>query len=277
MSIAVAALSVARAGWHLYPHIMPAPTIVFDLDGTLVDTAPDLIATLNTILAREGLPPVAFEAARNMVGGGARAMIERGLAAAACVPSAASGGGSPSLPSPARGGGLGWGTAEVERLCGQFIEHYAAHIADHSRPFPGVEVALDELARAGCRLAVCTNKLEWLSLRLLRALGLADRFAAICGADTFGVQKPAAAILHGTVARAGGHPDFAVMVGDSITDIAVARAAGMAVVAVDFGYSETPVAELGPDRIVSSFERLPAVVFALLAAKEDEFRQKVNR
>jgi phosphoglycolate phosphatase len=244
---------------------MPAPTIVFDLDGTLVDTAPDLIATLNAILVREGLPPVAFEAARNMVGGGARAMIERGLAAA------------PSLRFPASAGGLGWGPAEVERLCGQFIEHYAAHIADHSRPFPGVEVALDEFHRAGCRLAVCTNKLEWLSLRLLRALGLADRFAAICGADTFGVQKPAAAILHRTVARAGGHRDVAVMVGDSITDIAVARAAGMAVVAVDFGYSETPVAELGPDRIVSSFDRLPAVVFALLAAKEAEFPQKVNQ
>jgi phosphoglycolate phosphatase len=244
---------------------MAAPTIVFDLDGTLVDTAPDLVATLNTILAREGLPPLAFAAARNMVGGGARHMIERGLAAA------------PSLPSPASRGGLGWGTAEVERLCGQFIDHYAAHIADHSRPFPGVEAALDELLRGGCRLAVCTNKLEWLSRRLLGALGLADRFAAICGADTFGVQKPDAAILHGTVARAGGRSDRAIMVGDAITDIAVARAAGIAVVAVDFGYSETPVAELAPDRIVSSFDRLPEVVFALLAAQKVEFPQKLNR
>jgi phosphoglycolate phosphatase len=244
---------------------MGAPTIVFDLDGTLVDTAPDLIATLNTILAGEGLPPVAFAAARNMVGGGARHMIERGLAAA------------PSLPSPASRRGSGRGTAEVERLCGRFIAHYAAHIADHSRPFPGVEAALDELVRAGCRLAVCTNKLEWLALRLLGALGLKDRFAAICGADTFGVQKPDAAILHGTVARAGGHMDATIMVGDAITDIAVARAAGVAVIAVDFGYSETPVAELGPDRIVSSFDRLPEVVFALLAVQKGEFPQKVNR
>jgi phosphoglycolate phosphatase len=244
---------------------MAAPTIVFDLDGTLVDTAPDLIATLNTILKREGLPAIAFEAARNMVGGGARHMIERGLAAA------------PSLPSPASGGGLGLGPADVERLCGQFIEHYAAHIAVHSRPFPGVEAALDELARGGCRLAVCTNKLEWLSLRLLGALGLADRFAAICGADTFAVQKPDPAILHGTVARAGGHSDVAIMVGDAITDIAVARAAGIAVIAVDFGYSETPVAELAPDRIVSSFDHLPEVVFALLAAQKGEFPKKVNR
>ena len=223
---------------------MTAPTIVFDLDGTLVDTAPDLIATLNTILRREGLPPVAFAAARNMVGGGARHMIESGLRAEGLTPVA----------------------AEVERMVGQFIEHYAAHIADRSRPFPGVEAALDELVRGGCRLAVCTNKLEWLSRRLLDALGLTERFAAICGADTFGVQKPDAAILHGTVARAGGHSGSAIMVGDAITDIAVARAAGIAVIAVDFGYSEPPVAALAPDRIVSSFARLPAVVFALLAA-----------
>ncbi len=228
---------------------MAAPTIVFDLDGTLVDTAPDLIATLNTILAREGLPPVDFAAARNMVGGGARHMIERGLRAEGLTPVA----------------------AEVERMVGQFIEHYAAHIADHSRPFPGVEDALDALVRGGCRLAVCTNKLEWLSLKLLGALGLTERFAAICGADTFGVQKPDAAILHGTVARAGGHSDQAIMVGDAITDIAVARAAGIAVIAVDFGYSETPVAALAPDRIVSSFERLPAAVFALLGAQKSGF------
>jgi phosphoglycolate phosphatase len=234
---------------------MADPTIVFDLDGTLVDTAPDLIATLNTILAREGLPAIAYTTARNMVGGGARHMIERGLAAE----------------------GVSRTTAQVERLCGQFIDHYAAHIADHSRPFPGVEATLDAFARGGCRLAVCTNKLEWLSLKLLGALGLAGRFAAICGADTFGVQKPDAAILRGTIARAGGDADGAIMVGDAITDIAVARAAGVPVVAVDFGYSETPVAELGPDRIVSSFERLPEAVFALLAARKSEFPQKVNR
>jgi phosphoglycolate phosphatase len=233
---------------------MTAPTVVFDLDGTLIDTAPDLIATLNTILGREGLPPVAFAVARNMVGGGARAMLERALKAEGLMPVA----------------------AHVERLCDQFIEHYAAHIADRSRPFPGVEAALDALAHRGCRLAVCTNKLEWLARKLLGALGLVERFAAICGADTFGLQKPDAAILHGTVARAGGRSDRAIMVGDAITDIAVARAAGIAVIAVDFGYTETPVAALGPDRIVSSFAALPEVVFALLAAQKGEFPQEVN-
>jgi phosphoglycolate phosphatase len=244
---------------------MDSPTVVFDLDGTLVDTAPDLIATLNTILGQEGLPPIAFAAARNMVGGGARHMLERGLAAA------------PSPPSSASPGRSGWGPAELDRLCGQFIAHYADHIADRSRVFPGVEAALDTLAARGCRLAVCTNKLEWLARRLLDALGLTHRFAAICGADTFGVSKPDAAILHRTVARAGGRSDTAVMVGDAVTDVAVARAAGIGVIAVDFGYSETPVAELRPDRIVSSFEELPEAVFALLVGQKGEFLQKVNR
>src|ERR1700704_2018239 len=110
---------------------MASPTVVFDLDGTLVDTAPDLIAPLNPILGQEGLPPVGFAAARNMVGGGARHMLERGLAAA------------PSPPPSAGPGGAGWGPADLERLCGEFIAHYAAHIADRSRPFPGVEAALD--------------------------------------------------------------------------------------------------------------------------------------
>jgi phosphoglycolate phosphatase len=233
---------------------MAHPTIVFDLDGTLVDTAPDLVTTLNTILAGEGLPPVPYGVARNTVGGGARHMIERGLAAE----------------------GVSRDAAEVERMCAAFVAHYADHIADRSRPFPGVEAALDRLAREGCLLAICTNKLEWLSLKLLDALGLRGRFAAVCGADTFRVSKPDAAILHGTLARAGGSADRAIMVGDTTTDIAVARAAGIAVIAVDFGYSPTPVAAFAPDRVVSSFARLPEAVFALLGTEKDEFSQKVN-
>jgi phosphoglycolate phosphatase len=231
---------------------MIAPTIVFDLDGTLVDTAPDLVATLNAVLAREGLPPVAYERARNMVGGGARAMIERGLAAQHRI-----------LPA-----------AEIDRLVVDFIDHYAAHIADFSRPFEAVEAALDELAASGCRLAVCTNKLEWLSLRLLDALGLTRRFAVICGSDTFGVGKPDPAILRGTILRAGGRADLAVMVGDSATDIATARAAAVSVVAVDFGYTEIPVAQFGPDRTVGCFADVPRAVFDLLGAQKGQFTGK---
>jgi phosphoglycolate phosphatase len=220
---------------------MTVPIVVFDLDGTLVDTAPDLVATLNTIFAREGLPPVAYEAARNMVGGGARLMIERGLA-------------SESRQRP---------PADVDRLVADFIEHYAAHIAERSRPFPHLEQALDELAAHGCKFAVCTNKLEWLSVRLLDALGLSGRFAAICGADTFGVQKPRPEPLWRTIDRLQGQYGDAVMVGDSANDISTARAAGIPVVAVDFGYSETPVRDLDPDRVIGSFADLPEAVFAL--------------
>jgi phosphoglycolate phosphatase len=218
------------------------PTIVFDLDGTLVDTAPDLVATLNAVFAREGFAPVAYESARDMVGRGARAMIERGLKAQ-----------RRKLPAD-----------EIERLFRDFIAHYALHIADHSRPFAGVEAALGALAEQGCRLAVCTNKLEHLTIQLLDALGLTGRFAAICGQDTFAMQKPDPEMLRRTIARAGGSPKAAVMVGDSATDITTAKAAGIPVVAVDFGYSEIPVAELAPDRLVSRFADVPAAVLELL-------------
>jgi phosphoglycolate phosphatase len=224
---------------------MLAPTVVFDLDGTLVDSAPDLVATLNVIFARNGLPPVSYDAARNMVGGGARAMIGRGLAA------------EDRKLDP----------AEVDRLVADFIDYYAAHIADHSRPFPGLDAALDALAAEGFRFAVCTNKLEWLSLRLLDAFDLSNRFAAICGADTFGLRKPDPELLRLTLARAGGSRERAVMVGDSLNDIASARAAGIPVVAVDYGYTETPVGELGPDRVISTLGELPSAVHDLLRAR----------
>jgi phosphoglycolate phosphatase len=220
---------------------MAPATIVFDLDGTLVDTAPDLIATLNALFSREGLPPPGNEL-RNMIGGGARRLIELALA-------------ENSIQIP---------NGELERLYAGYIEHYADHIADRSRPFPGLEPALDALASAGCRLAVCTNKLEFLAVRLLEALGLAERFIAICGQDTFGLQKPDPEVLRRTVARAGGRMERALMVGDSGTDIDMAREAAVPVVAVDFGYTETPVSLLAPDRIISRFEDLPAAVSELL-------------
>jgi phosphoglycolate phosphatase len=218
-------------------------TIVFDLDGTLIDTAPDLIDTLNLILAREGLPVVPFERARNLIGGGAKVMIERALNAE----------------------GRACPTSELDRLYAAFVAHYADHIADRSRPFPALEPTLERLAAAGHRLAVCTNKREWLSKRLLETLKLADRFAAICGQDTFGMQKPDPEVFRRTVRRAGGEPERAIMVGDSKTDIHTARAARVPVVAVDFGYSEVPIASLRPDRVISSFAALPAAIAAVTA------------
>ena len=220
-------------------------TVVFDLDGTLVDTAPDLIGTLNVIFTQHGLQAVPLESSRPLIGGGARVMIERALVAEGRNPS----------------------SADVDALYAPFVEHYAEHIADQSRPYPQVEMALDYLAGDGHRLAVCTNKLEWLSKRLLDTLHLAGPFAAICGQDTFGVQKPDPEIFRRTVRRAGGDPQRAVMVGDSVTDIRTARAARAPVIAVDFGYTDVPVATLGPDRVISSFAALPQAIADLRSAK----------
>jgi phosphoglycolate phosphatase len=147
-----------------------------------------------------------------------------------------------------------------------FVGHYSDHIADRSRPFPGLTEALDTLGAQGHRLAVCTNKLERLSGRLLDQFKLADRFAAICGQDTFGIQKPDPEILRRTIAAAGGTMQHAIMIGDSITDIRTARAAGVPVIAVDFGYSERPIAEFGPDRTISHFAQLPASIAAISSA-----------
>ena len=214
------------------------PTIVFDLDGTLVDTAPDLISALNFVLDRQGLPPVPLHAARNMIGAGARKLIERGLESE----------------------GRAMTVRDIDRMTADFIDYYAENIAVASRPFEGLGHALDDLKAGGCRLAVCTNKLEWLSKRLLDQLQLSPRFAAICGADTFGVAKPDPAILKQTVARAGGELSSTIMVGDAGTDIGVARRAGVPVIGVSFGYTEVPIAELKPDRLIHHMRDLPGVV-----------------
>jgi phosphoglycolate phosphatase len=216
--------------------------VVFDLDGTLVDTAPDLINALNFVLDREGLPPVPLASARNMIGAGARKLIERGLEV----------------------DGRNVTVGELDRMTRDFIDYYAEHIADESRPFDGLEAALDDLESRGYRFAVCTNKLEWLSKLLLERLGMTRRFAAICGADTFGVAKPDPAILRQTIARAGGDAPASVMVGDSGTDIGTARRAGIPVVAVSFGYTDIPLADLKPDRLIGHMKELPEAIESLI-------------
>jgi len=216
-------------------------TIVFDLDGTLVDTAPDLISTLNLVLAGGGLPPVAYDDARRMIGGGPRRMVERALIAA----------------------GRNVSTAERDRMFRIFIDHYSAHIADRSRPFPHLESVLQRLAGEGYRLAVCTNKLEWLSLRLLDTLNLSRYFAAICGQDTFGIQKPDPQMLRLTIRRAGGEVRRTIMVGDSMIDVRTARAANVPIIAVAFGYSEVAPETLNADRLVTSFIELPHAIAAV--------------
>jgi phosphoglycolate phosphatase len=157
-------------------------TIVFDLDGTLIDTAPDLISTLNLVLAGESLPPLDYDDARGLIGGGVLKMIERALAAEGREP-----------PKP-----------QIDRMFRAFVDHYGAHIAERSRPYPHVDSVLTRLGAQRYRLAVCTNKLEFLSVRLLEALKLNHHFVAICGRDTFGVHKPDPEMLRRTIRRAGG-------------------------------------------------------------------------
>ncbi len=226
---------------------MPVPTIVYDLDGTLADTAEDLVATLNHLLGKEGLPPLPVESAGSLVGAGARALIKRGFSAA----------------------GRSLNPQETEALFADYLAYYSAHIVDRTRLYPGVDEALAAFARAGWRQAVCTNKIESLARLLITKLGIAERFAFICGQDTFGVGKPDAKPLIMTIAASGGSRGRAIMVGDSETDVKTARAADIPVIAVDFGYADVPVAELGPDRIISHFDQLAEACDALLAVGDD--------
>lgn len=208
--------------------------IVFDLDGTLVDTAPDLLRALNQTLALEGLPPAPADDVRGFVGHGARAMIERAT--------------RDTPRSPKR----------LAELTDAFVEFYAADIAGASRPFPGTEAMLDALAAQGALLAVCTNKRQALSERLLTELGLADRFAAIVGSDAVKNRKPDPEHYREAVRRAGGRVERSLMVGDSAPDVQAAKAAGAPVVVVRFGYTGGPAEALGADFVIDAYSELPA-------------------
>lgn len=211
---------------------LPA-TVVFDLDGTLVDTAPDLCAAMNHALAQLGRPTVPPELARDMAGQGARKLIEKGLLVSGAAPAEL-----------------------VETGLPHFLSYYAAHIADESQIFPGVEAALDALAAAGSRLAICTNKPVTLSKALVAALGWDGRFAANLGFDSVPSPKPDPAHLFATIAAAGGDPASTIYVGDSITDTKTALAAGVPVIAVSFGFSDRPVAELGAHLVIDHYDEL---------------------
>ena len=217
-------------------------TLAFDLDGTLVDTAPDLIGALNLVLGDRGLAPLPVEAARALVGRGARYLIEHGFACA----------GEPLQE------------AEVGGLVARFIEVYRTRIASESRPFEGVMEALDALAAEGARLVVCTNKRTDLSISLLDALEMTGRFGAVIGADLAPAPKPDPSHFLAAVSAVGGDPRRAVMVGDSYNDVASAQAAGAPVIVVSFGYTETPAAELGAERLIDSFAELVEAARGLL-------------
>jgi phosphoglycolate phosphatase len=216
-------------------------TVVFDLDGTLIDTAPDLTAAMNHVLIQQNRPTLAEADVRHMVGHGARMLIRRGLSA--------------SGPEPT--------DDEIEDLMPAFLEFYGDHVADRSVPFPGMAEALDELAASGASFAICTNKPEKLSVDLIQSLGLTERFPVIVGADTLPVRKPDPQPLLHAIGRMGGRPETTLYVGDSETDVKTARAARIPIVVVDWGYTPVPAAELGGDRLISQFSELAAALRAL--------------
>ncbi|WP_395671066.1 HAD-IA family hydrolase [Phenylobacterium sp.] len=220
-------------------------TIAFDLDGTLVESAPDLVGTLNWLLAAEGLAPLPYADARQFIGKGARWLIERGFAEAGAAP--------PGDRMPL--------------LFERFIAHYHAHIADESHPYPGMVEALETLRAHGARLCVCTNKLTGLSLSLLDALDLTRLFDSVTGADAAPAPKPDRRHLEAAVAAAGGDIARTIMVGDAAPDAGAARAAGAGLILVSFGYTEIPAHELGPDILIDHYDALPAACVDLLVRR----------
>ncbi len=218
-------------------------TIVFDLDGTLVDTAPDLVGATNHALASRGLAPRGAAELRPWISFGARRMLVEAMAAS----------------------GVPADEAELDRLLDLFLAYYEANIARESRPFPGSLAALGTLRSGGARLAICTNKRESLTLKLLAELDIARHFDAIVGRDTLALPKPHPEPLLGAIARAGGDPARAVMIGDSAVDIATARAARVPVVGVTFGYTETPIADHAPDVLLDDYGSLVTALAGLLA------------
>lgn len=220
-------------------------TIVFDLDGTLVDTAPDICRALNETLDLEGLPRVQLASVRRLIGRGSRALI---VAAAGLS-------------------GVQFSAERLDQLVNACIDIYRQDIARDSRPFAGCVEALEALAREGAKLAVCTNKRTDLSVALLDALKLTDRFSAIVGADAVAQKKPHPEHLQAAVTRAGGLLRRALMVGDTSIDVGAARGAGVPVAIVRFGYLDDDADRLGADAIIDRYSDLVGAARRLLAAR----------
>ena len=212
----------------------PFSIVGFDLDGTLLDTHGDLGVALNHALAVAGRPPVSTGAVCDLIGGGARLMLERALAMTGGVPA----------------------DEEVRRLHRELIAYYEENIAVHSRLYPGGQAMLDGLAARGVQLAVVTNKLERLAVRLLDDLGLSPQLATIIGGDTLGPgrAKPKPDLLEEMLGRLGGGP--AAFVGDTTYDTQAARAAGLPCVAVSFGFNDVPVDTMGADAVIAHYDEL---------------------
>jgi phosphoglycolate phosphatase len=225
-------------------HDLSGWTVAFDLDGTLVETAPDLVGALNVVLVEQGMAPAPLTAVRQLVGHGLRGMLIRAYAMADLTIS----------------------EEKIAELRPRVVEIYRARIAQESRPFPGCLEALAALRSRGAKLAVCTNKPEGLARLLLEQLDMTACFDAILGGDTLPVQKPDPAPLIESIVRAGGDPARSVLVGDASPDTGAARAAGIPCVVCDFGYNDLPPAELGGDVIISHFDELAAAITGIAAS-----------
>jgi phosphoglycolate phosphatase len=221
---------------------MTRPLIVFDLDGTLIDTAPDLIDTLNEVYADHGIETVTLDQGKSLVGAGVKPLIANGL----------------------RSLGRADDAATVDALYDDYLLRYAPRISRLSRPFEGLVDAMDALEAQDMRFAVCTNKLDWLSVKILTELDLLARFEVVMGPDGLGTRKPDPQALLKTIARCGADPRRAVMVGDSRADIEVARHAAVPSVGVTFGYTPVAMADLKPDRMIEHFRLLPETIGDLL-------------
>jgi phosphoglycolate phosphatase len=218
-------------------------TIVFDLDGTLVDTAPDLLGALNHVLVDSGLRAVGLSTIATMIGHGAKAMIVKGMAAQGVEPDA----------------------DRMDTLFDQFLAYYEAHIAVGSKPFENALAALDQLADEGAILAVCTNKRQSSTDKLLGALEMSGRFSAIVGADSVPDRKPHGDHILLTIDRAGGNRSRAIMVGDSRTDERAARNAGLPFIFVPFGYETETQEEIGADAVVSNYSELVSALLEFVS------------
>lgn len=224
---------------------MVGPLLVFDLDGTLVDSAPDLLATLDAVLVQHGYAPLADRDTRTGIGHGARYLIEYGL----------------------NRHGVVVDTPKLDRMHQDFLAYYEANICVESRLYPGTVALLDRFAAVNWTFAVCTNKLEGLSRQVLAALDIEHRFVAICGGDTFANRKPHPGHLLKTIEAAGGRREKAIMVGDSSTDLDTARAANVPFVGMSYGYTPVPMAELEPDILFDHFDEFtPNAILELIAA-----------
>lgn len=223
---------------------MPNPiAIVFDLDGTLVDTAPDLLASLNAVLVRAGHRPVAPGELRHLVGHGVRTLFERAFAETETEVS----------------------HAEVDSYTQMFLDHYRANIANESVPFPRVRETLEKMAAEGAALGVCTNKPHDLTELLLGELDLTRHFPSIVGAGRTPFHKPDPRHIMAVIEELKAHDRPAVMIGDSPVDVAAARAARIPVIAMSYGYTPVPAHELGADAVTGDFAELPKLISRLVS------------